>query len=92
MTTTLRALTILGFVAPIMLTSAITTAGAFTRAEAEHACAHDAMTVCSAFIPDETTTGACLRRNAARITPECRLIVTSGHGGHERRRVRHRRA
>jgi len=44
----------------------------------EQACSGDAQSLCGEFIPDRAKVGACLRRNAARISPACRTFVVGG--------------
>ena len=50
-----------------------------TPAMAQHVCEPDARRLCSQFIPDERTTGACLRRNRMSLSPACRAAF-SGKG------------
>ena len=57
---------------------------------AEQACTNDAYSFCNEFIPDRAKVGACLRRNARKISPACRTFVVGGgpHTTHGRT-VRH---
>ena len=43
---------------------------------ADQACSNDAYRLCERFIPDRTTTGACLRRNKRALSPECRVFFS----------------
>jgi len=45
---------------------------------AEQACTSDAYSFCNEFIPDRAKVGACLRRNARKISPACRTFVVGG--------------
>jgi len=57
----------------------------------EQACTGDAQSLCGEFIPDRAKVGACLRRNAARLSPACRGFVVGGrHTTHGRTYTRHR--
>lgn len=57
----------------------------------EQACTGDAQSLCGEFIPDRAKVGACLRRNAARLSPACRGFVVGGHRvPHGHPYVRHR--
>ncbi len=93
MNTTSSRLATLRLIAPVMLASAVAAHAEYSRADAERACAHDAMSLCSQFIPNETTTGACLRSHVAGLSPECRAVMAAAHRGHEhyRHRSHHRR-
>ena len=44
----------------------------------EQACTGDAQSLCGEFIPDRDKVGACLRRNARRLSPACRSFVVGG--------------
>src|ERR1700753_3438325 len=44
----------------------------------ERACGGDAKSLCGEFIPDRAKVGACLRRNASRISAACRTFVVGG--------------
>lgn len=58
----------------------------------EQACKDDAFRFCNEFIPDRDKTGACLRRNARKISKDCRTVVLGGGGGHRAtHRTYHRR-
>jgi hypothetical protein len=48
----------------------------------EQACQGDAFRFCNNDIPDRAKVGACLRRNARSISPECRTFVVGGGGRH----------
>lgn len=93
MNTTSSRLAILGLVAPMMLGLAVAAHAESGRADAERACAHDAMSLCSQFIPDETTTGACLRSHLSALSAECQAVMAPAHKGHGhyRHRGHHRR-
>lgn len=43
---------------------------------ADQACQNDAYRLCEKFIPDRTTTGACLRRNKRALSPECSVFFS----------------
>src|SRR5262245_49444445 len=45
---------------------------------AEQACRDDAFRFCNNDIPDRAKVGACLRRNARRISRDCRTVVMGG--------------
>lgn len=51
--------------------------GAFAQNSArnEAACMNDAMTYCSAYVPDEGRIAACLQQNRARISPACQAAI-----------------
>jgi hypothetical protein len=69
-----RSLAAAGLVIGVALTS-------FAPAQqmtAEQACTNDAYSFCNEFIPDRDKVGACLRRNARRISPACRSFVVGG--------------
>jgi len=51
------------------------------------ACSGDAQRLCGQYIPDRATTGACLRRNARALSPDCRTVVLGG--GRTRGATRH---
>ena len=57
----------------------------------EQACSGDAQSLCGEFIPDRAKVGACLRRNARKISAACRTFVVGGgrHVTHGRTYVRH---
>ena len=44
----------------------------------EQACTNDAFRLCNDAIPDRATVGACLRRNARSLSPDCRGFVVGG--------------
>ncbi len=46
----------------------------------ERACKDDAFRFCNDLIPDRDKVGACLRRNARRLSPDCRTVVAGGAG------------
>lgn len=75
-------LAMLCVLAPMLFGAAVTAHAQASRADAEHACAHDAFRLCSEFIPNEDTTGACLRRHIAGLSPECHAVMAVGRGGH----------
>lgn len=43
---------------------------------AQQACMQDAMSVCSAYIPDRERVATCLISNRTRISPACRSALT----------------
>jgi hypothetical protein len=47
----------------------------------EQACKDDAFRLCNDFIPDRDKVGACLRKKARSLSPDCRTVVTGGRGG-----------
>src|SRR5215469_12277058 len=55
----------------------------------EQACKDDAFKFCNDFIPDRDKVGACLRKNARRLTRDCRTIVLGGTGTHKHRTYHH---
>ncbi len=55
----------------------------------EQACKDDAFRFCNDLIPDREKVGACLRRNARRLSPDCRTVVTGGAQRHPTYRHRH---
>ena len=57
----------------------------------EQACKDDAFRLCNDFIPDRDKVGACLRRKARSLSPDCRTVVTGGRGGGAHHAVRHYR-
>jgi hypothetical protein len=48
------------------------------RPDPEQACGGDAQRLCSQFIPDRKTTGACLRRNKRQLSPACASFFGGG--------------
>jgi hypothetical protein len=50
-------------------------APAVAEESGQQACMQDAMSVCSAFIPDRERVAACLISNRARISPACRSAL-----------------
>ena len=50
----------------------------------EQACKDDAFKFCNDLIPDREKVGACLRKNARRLTRDCRTVVLGGTGPHKR--------
>ncbi len=44
----------------------------------EQACSGDAFRLCNDFIPDRAKVGACLRRQARSLSPDCRTFVVGG--------------
>ncbi len=91
MSTSRFRLVMLCLVLPITLGSAISARAEASRADAAHACTHDAFRVCSQFIPNETTTGACLRSHLSSLSSECRAVMVTSHKGrgHYRHRSHH---
>jgi hypothetical protein len=57
--------------------------------EQQQACSPDAMRLCSAFIPDVEMITACMVRNKALLSPQCRVFFGPDP---EERRERRRRA
>ena len=45
------------------------------NAQNQSACMGDAMTYCSAYVPDQGRIAACLRQNRARISPACQAAI-----------------
>ncbi|HEX3936156.1 MAG TPA: hypothetical protein VHX43_01525 [Xanthobacteraceae bacterium] len=45
----------------------------------QQACMQDAMSVCSAYIPDRERVATCLISNRSRISPACRTALTHYH-------------
>jgi hypothetical protein len=77
---------------------ALTPAPAAAQMTPEQACTNDAFRLCNDAIPDRAKVGACLRRNARSLSPDCRTFVVGGGGGrhhavhtrtHARGRVHH---
>jgi hypothetical protein len=54
---------------------------------AREACTHDAFRLCSASMPDQGRTRACLARNRSSLSPACAAAFGGGgrHGHHRRR-------
>jgi len=50
----------------------------------EQACRDDAFKFCNDFIPDRDKVGACLRKNARKLSKDCRTVVLGGTGTHKR--------
>ena len=77
------------------LSLAVTPAGAQERRQIdpEQACKGDAFRLCNDFIPDRDKVGACLRRNARALSPDCRTVVVGSprHGARRHVRRHHRR-
>jgi hypothetical protein len=76
------------------LSLAVTPAGAQGRPQInpEQACKNDAFRFCNDLIPDRGKVGACLRRNARALSPDCRTIVAGGpHRAARRHAGRHHR-
>jgi hypothetical protein len=44
----------------------------------QHACAPDAQSICSEFIPDRGKVASCLFRNKSRLSPACRAELGGG--------------
>jgi len=59
----------------------------------QQACQGDAFRLCNDFIPDRAKVGACLRRKARALSPDCRTVVVGSprHGGRRYTRRHHRR-
>jgi hypothetical protein len=59
----------------------------------QQACQGDAFRLCNNFIPDRDKVGACLRKNARALSPDCRTVVVGSPHRAARRHVRrhHRR-
>jgi hypothetical protein len=57
--------------------------------DARTACTHDAFRLCSDTMPDVERTKACLFRNRASVSPECRAGMSGGRTSARRRHVRH---
>jgi hypothetical protein len=51
----------------------------FAEESGQQACMQDAMSVCSAYIPDRERVATCLMSNRARISPACRSALTHFH-------------
>jgi hypothetical protein len=68
-------------------TFALDPAAAQGTADQRQACTGDALRLCNQFIPDAVTTGACLARMRASLTPECRVFF-GGSKKIARRKVR----
>jgi hypothetical protein len=70
---------------------AVTMSASLNPAAAEtarEACTHDAFRLCGDAIPDVGKTKACLARNKASLSPQCRVAFGGGgaHGHRHRRR------
>jgi hypothetical protein len=52
--------------------------------EQQSACTGDAFRLCREFIPDATTTGACMMRKRASLSPQCRVFFTASKATHRR--------
>ena len=48
------------------------------RGGGQHACAGDAQSICSEFIPDRGKVASCLFRNKSRLSPACRAEIGGG--------------
>jgi hypothetical protein len=72
-------------------TFALAPAAAQGTADQRQACTGDAFRLCNKFIPDPATTGACLARMRASLSPECRVFFTSPKKAAKRKVRRHRR-
>src|SRR5215470_11730317 len=57
----------------------------------EQACRDDAFKFCNNFIPDRDKVGACLRKNARKISRDCRTVVTGGGTRKTTRKKRYRK-
>ena len=44
----------------------------------QHACAGDAQSICSAFIPDRAKVASCLFKNKSKLSPACRAEMGGG--------------
>lgn len=51
----------------------------FAEESGQQACMQDAMSVCSAYIPDRERVASCLISNRARISPACRTALARYH-------------
>jgi hypothetical protein len=72
------------------------------RGGGQHACAPDAQSICSEFIPDRAKVASCLFRNKSRLSAACRAELGGGkakvtrkakgkrHGKRHGKRKRHR--
>ena len=67
--------------APILATALMvsSTANAYTP-EQEQMCTGDAFRLCSSEIPDVDRVTACMIRNKAQLSPECRVQFGPPHG------------
>jgi hypothetical protein len=57
----------------------------------EQACKDDAFRLCNNDIPDRAKVGACLRRNARRLSRDCHTVVLGGGGARRAARRHYRR-
>lgn len=74
--------------AGMLLGLAVATAAPASRINPEQACKDDAFRLCNDLIPDRAKVGACLRRNARRLSRDCRTVVMGGGRGTTRRAAR----
>jgi hypothetical protein len=66
--------TLTGAAGAVLLLSTLPAAAQGTDRE-RSACMSDAMMLCASAIPDANRIEVCLRRNAAQISPACRLVI-----------------
>lgn len=89
---TIRFMLWLAVPATIML-GGLNAANAEVSEAVKQACTPDAMRLCSQYIPDPATTGACMRRHTGQLSAECRSAMHGGRatGRHGHRAARHGR-
>jgi hypothetical protein len=58
--------------------------------DARQACTPDAMRLCSQFIPDVAKVTSCMMSKRSQLSPECRVAMGGGSGGHAEHRHRTR--
>ncbi|MGZ3651075.1 MAG: hypothetical protein ACXVB9_03440 [Bdellovibrionota bacterium] len=63
-------------VVAILGSASIANAGC-TRDQGQQYCTNDAFKFCSAFIPDEAKIQACLLKNVAKLSPDCKKCFSS---------------
>jgi hypothetical protein len=67
---------VLGFAAATLGLAANAHAGC-TRDQGRQFCTNDALKLCSQFIPDEAKIQACLQKNYAQLSPNCKKCFSS---------------
>ena len=61
------------------LTVAISSVPVSAEESGQQACMQDALSVCSAYIPDRERVATCLISNRSRISPACRSALDRFH-------------
>ncbi|HUI96883.1 MAG TPA: cysteine rich repeat-containing protein [Xanthobacteraceae bacterium] len=77
-----RLLAVAGLLVGILPGLALPAAAQQPTINPEQACKDDAFKFCNDLIPDREKVGACLRRNARKLTKDCHTVVLGGGAPH----------